>query len=60
MQILMMIFENYENTIRVSLPTSKYLNLAEFKKIFYDADVLSDVHANERFINMSFNFSVQT
>ncbi|KAL4483288.1 hypothetical protein ABPG72_007930 [Tetrahymena utriculariae] len=60
MQILMSIFENYENTIRTSLPTSKYLNLFEFKKIFTDTSILSDEHANERHINIAFNFSVQT
>lgn len=58
MQILMAIFEQYENTIRTSLPKSKYLNLYEFKKIFTDTTIMSDPHANERNINIAFNFSV--
>jgi len=56
----MAIFEQYENTIRDTLPKSKYLNLYEFKNIFTDTDLLSDERANERSINLAFNFSVQT
>lgn len=60
MQVLMSIFEQYENTIRDSLPKSKFLNLSEFRKIFTDTVILLDEKANERYINLAFNFSVQT
>lgn len=58
MDIITAIFENYENTIRTCLPKAKYLNLYEFKKIFTDTSMMSDSHANERIINIAFNFSV--
>jgi len=40
------------------LPKAKFLNLYEFKKIFTDTNLLYDEHANERYINLAFNYSV--
>lgn len=53
------IYRKYAGSINLEIVKNKYLNLLEFKNIFYEADLVGD-KLTDRDLNMAYSLSLIT